>query len=98
MQPYLLISSILAPEVFATFLNKVNGYSYEVDWWSLGVTICEMIRGKVRTRTLILHEVMLSVQLLIIEYVVVNFNFVSFISGRNLLEKFLQNCKTILCR
>ncbi|XP_065071128.1 serine/threonine-protein kinase 32A-like isoform X1 [Rhopilema esculentum] len=36
----------MAPEIFGTYLNKVRGYSHEVDWWSLGVTICEMIRGK----------------------------------------------------
>lgn len=38
---------VIAPEIFATHLNKAKGYSYEVDWWSVGISVCEMIRGKV---------------------------------------------------
>eukprot|EP00794_Sanderia_malayensis_P005531 gene5531-6216_t len=36
----------MAPEIFATCLCKSKGYSYPVDWWSLGITVCEMIRGR----------------------------------------------------
>ena len=39
--------SIVAPEIFATYINKAEGYSFEIDWWSLGITVCEMVRGKV---------------------------------------------------
>ena len=38
---------IVAPEIFATYINKAEGYSFEIDWWSLGITVCEMVRGKV---------------------------------------------------
>jgi len=36
----------MAPEIFATYINKAEGYSFEIDWWSLGITVCEMVRGK----------------------------------------------------
>ena len=42
-----VIISIVAPEIFATYINKAKGYSFEVDWWSLGISVCEMVRGKV---------------------------------------------------
>ncbi|XP_066916550.1 serine/threonine-protein kinase 32C-like [Clytia hemisphaerica] len=36
----------LAPEVFLSSIGKVPGYSFEADWWSWGVTLCELVRGK----------------------------------------------------
>ncbi|XP_028391082.1 serine/threonine-protein kinase 32A-like [Dendronephthya gigantea] len=36
----------MAPEIFKTSLGKQRGYSYEVDWWSLGISIFEILRGK----------------------------------------------------
>ncbi|KAH8344493.1 hypothetical protein KR084_011601 [Drosophila pseudotakahashii] len=37
----------MAPEVFLCSLDEVAGYSYPVDWWSLGVVAYEM-RGNIR--------------------------------------------------
>ena len=37
-----------APEIFTTAQDDCKGYSYAVDWWSLGIVIYEMLRGKVR--------------------------------------------------
>ncbi|XP_016993796.2 serine/threonine-protein kinase 32A isoform X1 [Drosophila takahashii] len=37
----------MAPEVFLCALDEVAGYSYSVDWWSLGVVAYEM-RGNIR--------------------------------------------------
>uniref|UniRef100_A0A8D2IQR8 Serine/threonine kinase 32C n=1 Tax=Varanus komodoensis TaxID=61221 RepID=A0A8D2IQR8_VARKO len=34
-----------APEIFHSFLNGGTGYSFEVDWWSLGVMAYELLRG-----------------------------------------------------
>uniref|UniRef100_A0A2R8MU32 Serine/threonine-protein kinase 32B n=1 Tax=Callithrix jacchus TaxID=9483 RepID=A0A2R8MU32_CALJA len=34
-----------APEVFQVYLDGGPGYSYPVDWWSLGVTAYELLRG-----------------------------------------------------
>ncbi|KAM4899940.1 serine/threonine-protein kinase 32B isoform 2-T2 [Sylvia borin] len=34
-----------APEVFQAFMDGGPGYSYPVDWWSLGVTAYELLRG-----------------------------------------------------
>uniref|UniRef100_A0A4X2M596 non-specific serine/threonine protein kinase n=1 Tax=Vombatus ursinus TaxID=29139 RepID=A0A4X2M596_VOMUR len=34
-----------APEVFQVFMDGGPGYSYPVDWWSLGVTAYELLRG-----------------------------------------------------
>ncbi|XP_054855305.1 serine/threonine-protein kinase 32B isoform X2 [Eublepharis macularius] len=34
-----------APEIFQTFMDGGPGYSYPVDWWSLGITTYELLRG-----------------------------------------------------
>ncbi|ESO98301.1 hypothetical protein LOTGIDRAFT_91944, partial [Lottia gigantea] len=36
----------MAPEVFACALNECLGYSYPVDWWSLGITAYELLKGR----------------------------------------------------
>nr|XP_023655699.1 serine/threonine-protein kinase 32B [Paramormyrops kingsleyae] len=35
----------MAPEVFQSFIDGGPGYSYPVDWWSLGITAYELLRG-----------------------------------------------------
>ncbi|CAG10170.1 unnamed protein product [Tetraodon nigroviridis] len=35
----------MAPEIFQSFVNGGTGYAFEVDWWSLGVTVFEVLRG-----------------------------------------------------
>ncbi|MGH0134532.1 UNVERIFIED_CONTAM: hypothetical protein FKN15_054424 [Acipenser sinensis] len=35
----------MAPEVFHSFMEGGPGYSYPVDWWSLGITAYELLRG-----------------------------------------------------
>uniref|UniRef100_A0A3B4VCN2 non-specific serine/threonine protein kinase n=1 Tax=Seriola dumerili TaxID=41447 RepID=A0A3B4VCN2_SERDU len=35
----------MAPEIFQSFVSGGTGYAFEVDWWSLGVTIFEVLRG-----------------------------------------------------
>ncbi|XP_054855304.1 serine/threonine-protein kinase 32B isoform X1 [Eublepharis macularius] len=35
----------MAPEIFQTFMDGGPGYSYPVDWWSLGITTYELLRG-----------------------------------------------------
>lgn len=40
--------SLAAPEVFQVYVDGGPGYSYPVDWWSLGVTAYELLRGWVR--------------------------------------------------
>ncbi|NXB90159.1 ST32B kinase, partial [Vidua chalybeata] len=35
----------MAPEVFQAFMDGGPGYSYQVDWWSLGITAYELLRG-----------------------------------------------------
>uniref|UniRef100_A0ABK0L446 Serine/threonine kinase 32B n=1 Tax=Rattus norvegicus TaxID=10116 RepID=A0ABK0L446_RAT len=34
-----------APEIFQVYVDGGPGYSYPVDWWSLGVTAYELLRG-----------------------------------------------------
>ncbi|KAM6150333.1 serine/threonine-protein kinase 32B isoform 2-T2 [Erethizon dorsatum] len=34
-----------APEVFQVYVDGGPGYSYPVDWWSLGITAYELLRG-----------------------------------------------------
>ncbi|KAJ7333630.1 Serine/threonine-protein kinase 32C [Desmophyllum pertusum] len=36
----------MAPEIFATACEDIPGYSFGVDWWSLGVCIYEILRSK----------------------------------------------------
>ncbi|XP_023179966.1 serine/threonine-protein kinase 32A isoform X1 [Drosophila hydei] len=43
----------MAPEVFMCALEEVAGYSYPVDWWSLGVVAYEM---RSNTRPFVLHS------------------------------------------
>ncbi|KAG7462746.1 hypothetical protein MATL_G00188030 [Megalops atlanticus] len=35
----------MAPEIFQSFVSGGTGYAFEVDWWSLGVTAYEILRG-----------------------------------------------------
>ncbi|KAA8586707.1 hypothetical protein FQN60_000543 [Etheostoma spectabile] len=37
----------MAPELFQTFEGIHPGYSFSVDWWSLGITAYELLRGQV---------------------------------------------------
>ena len=37
---------IPAPEIFECAAECCDGYSYQIDWWSLGVTAYEVRRGK----------------------------------------------------
>ena len=39
--------SFAAPEVFDTALEECRGYSFPVDWWSLGVVAYELLKGRV---------------------------------------------------
>ncbi|XP_060790934.1 serine/threonine-protein kinase 32B [Neoarius graeffei] len=36
----------MAPELFQTFEGAHPGYSFAVDWWSLGITAYELLRGQ----------------------------------------------------
>uniref|UniRef100_A0A8C6LMX6 Serine/threonine kinase 32C n=1 Tax=Nothobranchius furzeri TaxID=105023 RepID=A0A8C6LMX6_NOTFU len=42
-----------APEIFQSFISGGTGYAFEVDWWSLGVTAFEVLRGWVRNEHVI---------------------------------------------
>lgn len=42
------VLSLAAPEVFQVYVEGGPGYSYPVDWWSLGITAYELLRGWVR--------------------------------------------------
>ncbi|XP_045147586.1 serine/threonine-protein kinase 32C [Echinops telfairi] len=35
----------MAPEIFQSFVSGGTGYSFEVDWWSVGVMAYELLRG-----------------------------------------------------
>uniref|UniRef100_A0A671V5H5 Serine/threonine kinase 32C n=2 Tax=Sparus aurata TaxID=8175 RepID=A0A671V5H5_SPAAU len=35
----------MAPEIFQSFVSGGTGYAFDVDWWSLGVTAFEVLRG-----------------------------------------------------
>uniref|UniRef100_A0A8C5BYL4 Serine/threonine kinase 32C n=1 Tax=Gadus morhua TaxID=8049 RepID=A0A8C5BYL4_GADMO len=35
----------MAPEIFQSFVSGGTGYAFEVDWWSLGVTVFEVLRS-----------------------------------------------------
>lgn len=39
------LSLLSAPEIFQSFISGGTGYAFEVDWWSLGVTAFEVLRG-----------------------------------------------------
>lgn len=45
MTDILFALSFAAPEVFQVYVDGGPGYSYPVDWWSLGVTAYELLRG-----------------------------------------------------
>ncbi|XP_046371494.2 serine/threonine-protein kinase 32B-like [Haliotis rufescens] len=36
----------MAPEVFACSLEESRGYGYPVDWWSMGVSAFELLKGR----------------------------------------------------
>lgn len=45
----LFLLSWKAPEIFQSFVSGGTGYSFEVDWWSVGVMAYELLRGWVRS-------------------------------------------------
>lgn len=45
-----------APEMFNS--TKPTGYSFAVDWWSLGITAYELLRARVRHTRLLLLSVL----------------------------------------
>lgn len=50
-----------APEIFQSFMSGGTGYAFEVDWWSLGVTIFEVLRSWVRFLSLFFAYLFLAV-------------------------------------
>ncbi|XP_069755063.1 serine/threonine-protein kinase 32A-like isoform X3 [Narcine bancroftii] len=36
----------MAPEIFHPFINGYTGYHFAVDWWSLGITAYELLKGQ----------------------------------------------------
>ncbi|XP_072120478.1 serine/threonine-protein kinase 32A-like isoform X1 [Mobula birostris] len=36
----------MAPEIFHPFVNGCTGYHFAVDWWSLGITAYELLKGQ----------------------------------------------------
>ena len=42
-----MFAIFLAPDVYKSKLGEIEGYSYNVDWWSLAVTLYELLRHKV---------------------------------------------------
>ena len=44
----MILFVVSAPEIFQSFVSGGTGYAFEVDWWSLGVTAFEVLRGWVR--------------------------------------------------
>lgn len=44
----MILFVLSAPEIFQSFVSGGTGYAFEVDWWSLGVTAFEVLRGWVR--------------------------------------------------
>ncbi|XP_048399822.1 serine/threonine-protein kinase 32A-like isoform X2 [Stegostoma tigrinum] len=36
----------MAPEIFHPFVNGCTGYLFAVDWWSLGITAYELLKGQ----------------------------------------------------
>ena len=44
-----------APEIFQSFVSGGTGYAFEVDWWSLGVTVFEVLRSWVLKWFIVIH-------------------------------------------
>lgn len=49
--------STTAPEICQTKLHKLDGYSYSADWWSLGVTMFEILRHRVNHKIILFYTV-----------------------------------------
>lgn len=55
MVSFSLVSLLIpAPELFQIFEGSHPGYSFSVDWWSLGITAYELLRGQVTQNTITL--------------------------------------------
>lgn len=44
---FVVFFCLSAPELFQSFEGSHPGYSFAVDWWSLGITAYELLRGQV---------------------------------------------------